>query len=90
MKLGDRSVRILLTIIAVLLAANLLAQWQPAGPHTAMAAGNAATGGLLDSGAQLTAIDEELQGVNKKLDKLQTYLESGALTVKVKDAKSDK
>ena len=83
MKLGDRTVKVLLTVITVLLGLNLLVQLHPA-PRVAMAAG------IPDTGAQLQAIVDELQTLNKKVDKIDAVLESGNLTVKVKDAKGDK
>jgi hypothetical protein len=83
MKLTDRSVKALLSTIAVLLAANLFLQLLPS-PRPALAAG------VPDTGAQLQAVVDAVQDLNKKLDKTNSILESGTLTVKIKDAKSDK
>ena len=77
---NDRSIRVLLGIIAVLLGLNLLAQISAqTSPRTAMAAG------IPDSGAQFQAMVDHLSDLSKKVDKLQAYLESGALSVKVKE-----
>ena len=82
---NDRFLRVVLVIIAVLLAGNLVFHSGIAsGPRTAWAAG------IPDSGAQFQAMIDQLSDLNKKIDKLENYLESGALTVKVKDPKSDK
>ncbi|MCL2647992.1 MAG: hypothetical protein FWD61_13440 [Phycisphaerales bacterium] len=82
----DRSVRVLLGVIAILLGLNLLVQVSGlTGPRVAMAAG------IPDSGAQLQAMVEKTADISKKLDKLQAFLESGELTVKVKELpKSEK
>ena len=86
MERNDRSVRVLLGIITLLLGLNLLVQLNStSGQATAMAAG------IPDSGAQLQSVADHLVELNKKVDKLQTYLESGALCVKVKEMpKADK
>ncbi len=82
---NDRSVPFLLGAIAVLLAANLLVNMnQAGGSRVAMAAG------IPDSGAQLEAVVEQISDLNKKVDKLDGFLESGALEVKVKDPKAEK
>jgi hypothetical protein len=82
---NDRSVRVLLGSIALLLGLNLLAQLgSDGGTRTAVAAG------IPDSGAQFQAMIDQLKDLNKKVDKLQAYFESGALTVKVKDPKAEK
>jgi hypothetical protein len=83
MKLADRSVKVLLSIIAVLLMGNLLVQLLPA-PRPALAAG------IPDTGAQFQAMVDQLTELNKKLDKTNEILESGKLTVLVKDNKSEK
>ena len=83
MKPGDRSLKVLMVLAVTLLAANLLVQLQPLS-RTAMAAG------IPDSGAQLQSLVEEVQSLNKTVQKMQSLLESGGLTVKVQDAKSEK
>lgn len=79
----DRSLRVILSAIVVLLAANLLVSMQVASPRVAMA------GGIPDSGAQMQAVIDQLAELNKKVDKLHNYMESGKLTVKVAE-KTDK
>ena len=81
---SNRSVRVLLGVIVFLLAANLLVQINPSGGRHAWAAG------IPDSGAQAQAQIDQLVELNKRVDKLQGYLESGNLSVKVKDAKAEK
>jgi hypothetical protein len=81
---NDRSVRVLLAVIALLLGANLFVQLAPSTSRTAVAAG------IPDSGAQFLAMIDQLKDLNRKVDKLQAYMESGALTVKVKEPKADK
>ncbi len=76
--------RVLLGVIAFLLAANLLVQMNHPGSRTAQAAG------IPDQGAQLQAVVDQLVDVNKKVDSLSSYLQSGDMTVKVKTEKSDK
>ena len=73
----DRSVRVLLAVIAFLLGANLLAGLRPG--RTALAAG------LPDSGAQLQQQVDLLTQLNSKLDKLESFLESGKLVVETKE-----
>ena len=75
---NDRFVRVMLGIIALLLGLNLVVAMN-GGPRSLMAAG------IPDSGAQLQAVVDHLVEVEKKVDKLQVYLESGALSVKVKE-----
>jgi hypothetical protein len=75
----DRSTRILLAVIAFLLGANLLVSLQPG--RTALAAG------IPDSGAQMQQQIDLLTQLNSKLDKLQSFLESGKLQVDVKEKK---
>jgi hypothetical protein len=86
---NDRSIRGLLAVIALLLGANVLAQLTTAAPANKA---NAAIpgGGIPDSGAQFKAMIDQLTEMNKKIDKMQTYIESGALTVKIKEAKPEK
>jgi hypothetical protein len=79
----DRSLRVILSVIAVLLVANLLVSMQVASPRVAVAAG------IPDSGAQMQAMVDQLTELNKKVDKLQSFMESGKLTVKIAD-KTDK
>lgn len=74
---SDRTVRVLLAAIAFLLGANLLVNLQPG--RTAVAAG------IPDSGAQAQQQIDQLVELNKKVDKLQGFLESGKLVVDVKD-----
>jgi hypothetical protein len=73
----DRSLRVILSIVALLLGANLLFALQSS---TRVAA---AAGGIPDSGAQMQAVIDQLAEMNKKVDKLQSFMESGKLTVKV-------
>jgi hypothetical protein len=80
----DRSTRLLLGVIAMLLGINLLVQFGTAAPRTANAAG------IPDSGQQFQSMIDQLTELNKKVDKMQAYFESGALTVKIKDPKADK
>jgi hypothetical protein len=82
---NDRTIRVLLAAVALLLGANLLIQFNAASaPRPAMAAG------IPDSGAQMQAVVDQLADLNKKVDKLDSFLESGKLQVTVKDAKADK
>jgi hypothetical protein len=82
MNLQDRSIRLLLAVIAVLLGANLLVQ-SGVGPRRVQAAG------IPDTGAQFQSMVDNLTELNKKVDKLDTFIESGALVVNVK-AKEEK
>jgi len=75
----DRTVRVLLAVVAFLLTANLLVQVRQ--DRTAKAAG------LPDSGAQLQAQIDQLVDLNKKVDKLQSFLESGKLKIDTGDSK---
>ena len=77
---SDRTVRILLAVIAFLLAANLFARVHQ--DRTAQAAG------LPDQGAQLQAQIEQLTQLNAKMDKLQGFLESGKLKVEIPEPKT--
>ena len=74
---NDRSVRVLLAVIAFLLGANLLVNLRPG--RIAQAAG------MPDSGAQMQMQIDQLTELNKKMDRLQGFLESGKLVVDVKD-----
>ena len=82
MNRDNRSLRILIGAVAVLLGANLLVSISQS-TRTAVAAG------IPDSGAQMQAMIDQLSDLNKKVDKLQSFMESGKLTVKMadKDAK---
>ena len=81
----DRSVRVLLGVIALLLGVNLLFNVMHETPTpTAHAAG------IPDSGAQFQAMVDSLKDVSAKLDKIDDFLESGKLTVNVHDPKADK
>ena len=85
MNRNERSVPFLLSVIAVLLAANLLVSINKAGDsRVAMAAG------IPDSGAQLQAVVDKISDLNKEVDRLDSFLESGALTVKMADPKAEK
>jgi hypothetical protein len=76
--------RILLGVIAVLLAANLLVEMNRPAGHAALAAG------IPDTGAQNQQQIDQLVELNKKVDALSSFLQSGNLTVKVKSDKTDK
>jgi hypothetical protein len=76
----DRTVRVLLGAVAFLLAGNLFVQVHQ--DRVAKAAG------LPDSGAQLQAQIDQLTELNKKMDKLQSFLESGKLKVDTGETKS--
>jgi hypothetical protein len=78
MNRNDRTVRFLLGLIAALLAVNLLVQMnQSAAPRMALGAG------IPDSGAQMQAVVDQVTELNKKVDRLDSFLESGKLTVNV-------
>jgi len=77
-------VRILLGVIAFLLAANLLVQMNRPGSRSALAAG------IPDAGAQQQQQIDQLVELNKKVDSLSSFLQSGNLTVKMKSDKTDK
>ena len=79
---SQKSTRVMLALVAGLLAANLLLNTGAAAPRPAVAAG------LPDSGAQLERLIDEVTKLNKTVDTLQSFLESGKLTVKVE--KTDK
>jgi hypothetical protein len=85
MTVNDRSLRVLLTAIVVLLGANLLVNMNnSSGPRSAYAAG------IPDSGAQLQAVVDSISDLNKKVDKLDSFLESGSLVVTVKKSADSK
>ncbi len=88
--LRQQSSKILLVVIAVLLAANLAVQFL--GNTTVSRAKDPVTAanGIPDSGAQFQGVVDELRNTNKKLDTLQAFLESGSLSVKAKLEKEDK
>lgn len=73
----DRSLRVVLCLVAALLAANLLVSLNAGSTRVAVAAG------IPDSGAQMQAMIDQLAELNKKVDKLQNFMESGKLTVKM-------
>ena len=77
----DRTVRILLAAVAFLLGANLFVQLHR--DQTARAAG------IPDSGQQMQAQIDQLVELNKKVDKLESFLESGNLKVQL-PPKTDK
>jgi len=82
---NDRAIRVLLTAIVVLLGANLLVNVNnSAGPRAAYGAG------IPDSGAQLQAVVDAVNNLDKNVEKMDAFLESGNLAVKVQDGKSDK
>ena len=81
---SDRSTRVLLAVIAFLLGGNLLVNMNRGGAPAAYAAG------IPDTGAQIQAVVDQVAELNKKVDKIDDFLEGGHLTVKVQDAKSDK
>jgi hypothetical protein len=70
-----RTVHVLLAVVAFLLGANLLVSIHQ--DRTARAA-------VFDPNAQLAQSQiDQLVELNKKVDRLQSFLESGKLTVKV-------
>ena len=68
----------LLTLVVVLQGLILMGQWlgSPSVVHSASAQ-------IPDAGGQRLQIIDELKAVNAKVDKLQSFLESGKLEVKV-------
>ena len=74
---NDRTVRILLAVIVFLLGANLLVSVQSG--RTALAVG------IPDTGAQGQQQIDLLTQLNSKIDKLDSFLESGKLVVEVKE-----
>jgi hypothetical protein len=74
---SEKSTRWMLGVVAALLAANLLAGAINATSRPATAAG------LPDSGAQLQQVVDEITKLNKNVEKLDAFLESGKMTVKV-------
>ena len=81
---NERSRNVLLWAIAILLGANLLVQLNSPAGSRAVAAG------IPDSGAQLQAVADQLSDISKKVDKLDSFLESGTLAVTVKNTKDFK
>jgi hypothetical protein len=73
----EKSTRVMLGVVAALLAANLLANVVTTTSRPAVAAG------LPDSGAQLQQVVDSLEKLNKTVERLDAYLESGKLTVKL-------
>jgi hypothetical protein len=72
---NSRTIHVLLAVVAFLLGANLLVSLHQ--DRTARAA-------VFDPNAQLAQAQvDQLAELNKKVDKLQSFLESGKLTVKV-------
>ncbi|HUO08610.1 MAG TPA: hypothetical protein VM008_09950 [Phycisphaerae bacterium] len=79
---NDRTMRVLLITIVALLAANLLVNMNnSSGPRSAYA------DGIPDTGAQLQAIVDSVKDVGKKVDTINATLESGDITVKIKEDK---
>lgn len=72
----ERSTRVIMCVAAGLLGANLIVQ--------TCRIGEARAAGIPDSGAQMQAVVDEVKELNKKVDGLTTFLQSGGLTVKVK------
>ena len=83
MQRNDRTIHVLLAAIAFLLGANLLINVHQ--DRTARAAG-------FDPQVQQAQLQvDQLTDLNRKIDKLQGFLESGKLTVKVAELpKADK
>jgi len=83
----DRGVRVLLGVIAILLALNLLVQISGlTGPRLAVAAGIPDSGAQRQSLIEKTAdISKKIADTNKKIDDLHTFLKSGGLTHQVKE-----
>jgi hypothetical protein len=78
---NDRTIRVLLITIVALLAGNLLVNMNNSAPRVAYA------DGIPDTGAQLQAIVDAVHDVSKKVDNINATLESGDVTVKIKDDK---
>jgi hypothetical protein len=85
MRGSDRSIRVLLTVIVVLLGGNLLVNMNSHGGSP-----KAYGDGIPDTGAQIQAVVDQVTELNKKVDKIDSFLESGHMVVKVQDDKSDK
>ena len=79
----DWTSKLLLLIAIGLLGTNLVVMSGITSSRTALAAG------IPDTGAQLDSILAEIKTTNQHFDTLQKYLESGALTVKVKAEDKD-
>ena len=85
MRTSDRSIRVLLTVIVVLLGGNLLVNMNSHGGSP-----KAYGEGIPDTGAQIQSLVDQVTELNKKVDKLDGFLESGHMTVKVQEDKSEK
>ena len=70
---SDRTIQVLLAAIAFLLGANLFVNLHQDRPAQAA--------GIPDSGAQAQAQIDQLSELNKKMDRMETFLESGKLGV---------
>jgi hypothetical protein len=81
----DRSIHVLLATIIFLLGANLLVSMNSHGGSS-----TAYADGIPDTGAQIQAVVDQVVELNKKVDKVDDFLESGHLMVKVQDSKTDK
>jgi hypothetical protein len=76
MSRNTRTIQVLLAVVAFLLGANLLVSLRQDTPVRAAA--------VFDPNAQLAQSQiDQLAELNKKVDRLQSFLESGKLTVKV-------
>jgi hypothetical protein len=73
----EKGTRWMLGVVAALLAANLAVNAINSTTRPAVAAG------LPDSGAQLQQVVDEITKLNKNVEKLDAFLESGKMTVKV-------
>jgi hypothetical protein len=82
---SDRSIRVLLVVIVFLLGANLLVNMNGHGGSP-----KAYGDGIPDTGAQIQAVVDQVTELNKKVDKVDAFLEGGHLTVTVQDSKSEK
>jgi hypothetical protein len=78
---NDRTIRVLLITIVALLAGNLLVNMNNSSPRVAYG------DGIPDTGAQLQAIVDAVRDVSKKVDGINATLQSGDVTVKIKDEK---
>lgn len=79
----DPIIKVFLSLVVVLLGLQLLVSSNSLAPRPVQAAG------VPDTGSQFQVMIDELKDVNKRLDTLQRYMESGALTVKVKSVGKD-
>ncbi|MGN6371108.1 MAG: hypothetical protein ACTHN5_22870 [Phycisphaerae bacterium] len=78
---NDRTIRVLLITIVALLAGNLLVTMNNSAPRMAYAQG------IPDTGAQLQGILDAVRDIGKKVDAVNATLQSGDITVKVKEEK---